>query len=89
MSEEKLVHPSVIEGKLVQPSVDEEKLVLAGVSKEKLIQPSVSEGKLSIIRISGLPSSKMEVSTVSYLCVHVCTVFNPDFQVSMFYLYSP
>ena len=31
----------------------------------------------------------MEVSTVSYLCVYVCTVFNPDFQVSMFYLYSP
>ena len=53
------------------------------------MQPSVSEGKLSISRISGLPSSIMEVSTVSYLCVHVCAVFIPDLQVSMFYLYSP
>ena len=25
----------------------------------------------------------MEVSTVSHLCVHVCTVFNPDLQVSV------
>ena len=58
------------------------------MSEGKLVQPSVSEGKLSISRISGLPSSIKKVGTVSYLCVHVCTVFNPDFQVSMFYLYS-
>ena len=74
---------------MVQPSVSEEKLVQPSVREGKLVQPSVSEGKLSISRISGLPSSIMEVGTVSYLCVHVCTVFNPDLQVSMFYLYSP
>ena len=73
------------EGKLVQPSVNEEKLVLAGVSEEKLIQPSVSEGKLSISRISGLPNSIMEVSTVSYL--HVCAcVYSFQSRLSSIYV---
>ena len=76
VSEGKLVQPSVIEEKLVQPSVSGGKLVKLSVSEWKLVQPSVSEGKLSISRISGLPSSIMEVSTVSYTCVCMCVQFS-------------
>ena len=61
------------------------------MSEEKLVQASVSEGKLSISdsRISRLRSSIIEVSTVSYLCVYVCTVFNPDLQVSICFICTP